>query len=222
MTDGQVGQLMEFFKKNQLLDNSMLVLFSDHGDGWDAVNKTVSHGSNFDYLWCNKIVLGFYRDGFMPRKIDNLVRSIDIYPTILEMIGLESPKDIDGLSLSNLINGKQEHPRLFFAESGYSLNNKYLNGKIQNLDSDVKNFKVDYNTSLVFIKEEDYDELVLKRKSYLMIKKNLALIYNPFFGETRFGFIDPLNPEYLLKPNASLGDLNKSMLIQIKKFNKIK
>ncbi|MBM3247941.1 MAG: hypothetical protein FJZ10_00725 [Candidatus Omnitrophica bacterium] len=222
MTDGQVGQLLEFFKKSQLLENSLFVLHSDHGDGWDAVNKAISHGSNFNYLWCNKTVLGFWGKGYIPRKIDNLVRSFDIYPTILEMMGLEVPKDIDGISLVNLMDGRKEAPRNFFAETGYSLENKYINGKIQNLDSDIKNYKVDYKTGLAFIKDEDYDEWVLKRKWYLMINKNLALIYNPFLGEVRFGFIDPLNPQYFLTTTASEHKLKKGMLIQIKKFNKIK
>lgn len=186
MADFQVAKLMDYFKKSGLFDDSIMALFSDHGDGWDPVNKMVSHGSNFDYLWCNRMILGFIGPDFFQKKIVYPVRSIDIYPTILEALGIGVPEGIDGVSLLGLVNGKTRPCLPFFAESGYDLESKYLSGKLtKDLGEDVNRFVIDPTSGIAYISDSSYRD-VLKSKWYFMLYGGKALIYNPGTGEVVF------------------------------------
>jgi len=47
----------------------------------------------------------------IPKKyiIKNLVRQVDIFPTLLDLIEINTEKDVDGKSMKDLINGKKRH-----------------------------------------------------------------------------------------------------------------
>jgi arylsulfatase A-like enzyme len=51
------------------------------------------------------------------RKISQQVRTVDIFPTIFELLGIKFDDDIDGSSLGNLINGINEDEKIAYIES---------------------------------------------------------------------------------------------------------
>ena len=57
-------------------------------------------------------------------SIASVVRTADIYPTVLDYLGLKSPKPTSGKSLRPLIEGKHEPDRIAYADqiNGYDLN----------------------------------------------------------------------------------------------------
>jgi len=51
------------------------------------------------------------------KKVSQQVRTVDIFPTIFELLGIKFNDEIDGSSLNNLINGVDENEKIAYIES---------------------------------------------------------------------------------------------------------
>ncbi|MFH1519457.1 MAG: sulfatase-like hydrolase/transferase [Candidatus Omnitrophota bacterium] len=194
MVDDQFAELVEYLKKSGLYDNSIIVLLSDHGCGWSSNKTLLTHGSDFYYPWANRMVLAFGPNLKLnaPQKINALVRSIDIYPTVLEMLDVDIPEGIDGKSLMSLIQGEEAKPRKLFAESGYSFGFDFSQEVMidpKSIRSELKRFNLDPQAGFTYIHDDDYQELI-KKKWYMLIDKDQRLIHNPFLNITEVFKVD--------------------------------
>jgi len=113
--DMQFGRLIRALKDEGLYDDTIIVVVGDHGEGLG------DHG-----WWYHRILYQeqihvplIIRAPGWPSGITvrDLVRTTDIAPTLLEAIGLEIPSKISGLSLSGLIHGRSEAPRIAYADA---------------------------------------------------------------------------------------------------------
>lgn len=100
------------------------VITADHGEGFDAASGRVHHGGRLhDDLLRVPLIL---RARGVPegRMVDDTVRSVDILPTILDLLGLPVPPGLAGESLLPALRGQRAFPRSAFAEErahGYEL-----------------------------------------------------------------------------------------------------
>ena len=81
----------------------MFIITADHGEDLNENVGKTGHGRNIteDEF---RIPLIMYKKDLIPKKIINvLTRSIDIYPTILELLNINSFSKIDGVSLKRSI-----------------------------------------------------------------------------------------------------------------------
>jgi arylsulfatase A-like enzyme len=109
-----VGTIYSYLEEKSLLDDSLLVLFSDHGErltggaGENDSGRAVHNDGLEDDVM--KITWIMRSPGLPPggTVIDRQVRSIDMMPTILSLAGAPVPGDIDGCSLVPMLNGKEE------------------------------------------------------------------------------------------------------------------
>jgi arylsulfatase A-like enzyme len=103
--DHEVGSLLQHLERCGLADNTIVMLYSDHGmeffehGTWGQGNSVIGDVSP-------RVPLVIYdpRDK-TSRKIDAVTRSIDIAPTILDLIGADRPAGIEGISLMPLMRG---------------------------------------------------------------------------------------------------------------------
>ena len=183
MVDAQIGKILQFFKGSGLYDHSTVIMLSDHGDGWsgDYNDHFSTHGDNFDRIWSNKIILGIHRPGLEHGMSMELVRTVDLYPTVLEIAGIEVPEGIDGLSLLPIIEGKKMEPRTLFAESGFDKTTSTINTLIQN---HAAWYTIDPKTRLIHIRQEGYNKL-MSLKSYMMIRGDCRMIMTPYTKQFR-------------------------------------
>ena len=105
--DDNVGRVLEYLEKNDLLDNTLVVYTSDQGfymgeHGW--FDKRFMYEESFHTPLIMRLPAGFDRRG----DIEEMVQNIDYAPTFLDIAGVEIPKDIQGVSLLPLLKG--EHP----------------------------------------------------------------------------------------------------------------
>lgn len=100
-TDALIGQLLAELERLQLADNTIVVLWGDHG--WNLGEHT---------LWCKhscyetsmQIPLIVRAPGIAGgQRRASLVESIDLYPTLCELAGLSLPKHLQGDSLAVLM-----------------------------------------------------------------------------------------------------------------------
>ena len=95
--DSQVGRVIAALKRNELEDNTIVVLWSDHG--WHLGEKLIT-GKNT--LWDDgaRVPLIFAGPGVKPKQLcGKPAELLDIYPTLLELCGLPKNKKLEGHSL---------------------------------------------------------------------------------------------------------------------------
>jgi len=118
MADEQVGKFLTALKKEGLYNKSIIILLSDHGESLRG------HGFELRETTQNHVVLAIKPVGpFQPYKIDSFVRTIDIAPTVLDLLGKEWGKfPFDGESLVPLIKGKSDEwtDKFILMETGFS------------------------------------------------------------------------------------------------------
>jgi hypothetical protein len=79
-------------------NNAILILFSDHGEEWDAESEG-HHNSTDDSVL--RVPLMIYKKGIKSRIEDELIRTIDVAPTIInELPNKKIPKEIEGKKLN--------------------------------------------------------------------------------------------------------------------------
>ena len=105
--DSQVGRLMNALKRNNFNDNTVIVLWSDHG--WHLGEKEIS-GKNTLWDDSTRVPLIFAGPGVKPDQIcTQPAELLDIYPTLNELLDLPQKKELEGHSLTpQLQNSKNK------------------------------------------------------------------------------------------------------------------
>lgn len=108
--------IFEEIKANNLLDNSIVVVFSDHGVSIaDRVGEKVYGSYCYDYTV--KSFVSFINKGIFPaKKIEKQIRCIDVMPTLLDLLAIKpdiSFKPMQGKSVMPIIEGEEEERPAF-------------------------------------------------------------------------------------------------------------
>ncbi|MDH3255391.1 MAG: sulfatase, partial [Acidobacteriota bacterium] len=105
MDDG-LGHLVEWLRQMELYDDTMIVFTSDHGEEFGEHGRIGWHShSLYDELLRVPLVVKLPGAAHAGASVSDVVRSLDIAPTILATIGLPAPEDFAGTSLFPLIEG---------------------------------------------------------------------------------------------------------------------
>ncbi len=105
-TDAQVGKVLTELKNLGLDKNTVVVLWSDHG--WQLGDYRV-WGKHTVFEKAVRSVLMVKNPGEKGQKRDEIVSSIDIYPSLLELCGQQPIAQLDGKSFVKLL-GKEKNP----------------------------------------------------------------------------------------------------------------
>ena len=104
--DHSLELLIAKLKSLDVLDNTLVIVLSDHGEefwdhGWTAHGQSVYQELTHALLmmW-NPHLLG------KPRRVSDPVQLIDVMPTVLDLLGLKTPLVVEGQSLTPLIRGQ--------------------------------------------------------------------------------------------------------------------
>ncbi|MCA9041891.1 MAG: sulfatase [Planctomycetaceae bacterium] len=101
-TDAQIGKLLDELDRLGISDNTIVVLWGDHG--WNLGEHT---------LWCKhscyetslQIPIIVRAPGIKGgQRRTGLTESIDIYPTLCELVGLPLPEHLEGKSFAGLMS----------------------------------------------------------------------------------------------------------------------
>jgi arylsulfatase A-like enzyme len=104
--DAALSTLPAILERTGRESNTILVLTADHGERLFDAHGTTSHGGGFMEEHLIHIPLIFHGEGIPAgTRIDDLVRSIDVYPTLAEVARAESPDVVQGRSLLPQIRG---------------------------------------------------------------------------------------------------------------------
>ena len=101
--DSQVGRVLQALERNGYADNTVVVLWSDHG--WHLGEHGV-WGKATNYEVATRVPLIVSAPGQKARDVstDALVELVDLYPTLSELANLPQPDHLDGKSFAPLLN----------------------------------------------------------------------------------------------------------------------
>lgn len=152
--DAQLGLLFDNLEKRGLLDKTIIVVASDHGEALGEKGER-THGF-FAYNNTLHIPLFLYYPGIGPNMVKENVCHADIFPTILSLLGLPIPDHIQGESLLPIVaDEKRRNTRIFFESMAphNGMDAAPLRGYIE---GDIKFF--DLPTKEVYDINADYGE----------------------------------------------------------------
>ncbi|MFH0870511.1 MAG: sulfatase [archaeon] len=119
--DSYVSQLISSLKESGAYNNSLVILMSDHGENLMNRKGQVGHGDFYDEQVHIPLIAHYpYPVGSI--RSDSLVESVDVMPTILDIIKLPAGGDADGvfqgISLLPGMDGAKDAPenKFVFAE----------------------------------------------------------------------------------------------------------
>jgi len=110
--DRQLGRMFERMKTLGLDGNTLVVFVADHGEGLQQ-HYEATHGY-FLYDSTIRVPLIVSCPGIIPagKTVDGTVRTIDLMPTMIDIMGLDRPGGMQGMSLSAQIMGEEELPHV--------------------------------------------------------------------------------------------------------------
>lgn len=115
-TDRELGRLMESLKRKSPLEKTLVAVLSDHGESLGEHGE-YSHGV-FLYDSTLRIAYLLSGPGIPPGlRVKQQARTVDLLPTILELIGSPAPAGIEGASLVPLFHGKDAGTTISYAET---------------------------------------------------------------------------------------------------------
>lgn len=162
-SDACIGKILEGLENGPNKDNTIVVLWTDHG--WQHGHKNRWEKFSLWNIATNTpLIIKHPNKDIAGTKVNQPVSLLDLYPTVMDMIGLEKPADLEGASLAPFledINYQRKEPAIITYEKGNrsvrlgSWNYiRYNNGteELYNHDSDPMEYKN------LLIQESGYEE----------------------------------------------------------------
>ncbi|MGE3345243.1 MAG: sulfatase-like hydrolase/transferase [Vicinamibacterales bacterium] len=117
--DAQIGRVLDALRTRGLFDDSLILAIADHGESLGEHGED-EHGV---FLYEPVIRVPFIVSGPSVQEgltVSEQVRSIDVTPTVLDLVGLPKADDADGESLTALLRGgSRTTVPVAYAESYY-------------------------------------------------------------------------------------------------------
>lgn len=97
-TDAQVGRVLDALQKEGLADHTIVVLWGDHGWHLGDHGLWTKH-TNFELACRAPLIVSVPGQKSAGKKCDATVEFVDVYPTLADLCGIETPKGLAGTSL---------------------------------------------------------------------------------------------------------------------------
>ncbi len=167
--DHYVGQILKELGNAGLDKETIVIYLSDHGDfvGNHGMVEKAAIGHNVYEDILNVPLIIRYPAGFKgPQEIDDLVSLTDIFPTLVELAGIELPElkyKIQGLSLVDLISHNTPLNREYLVSENWSqatvITNNYKLGIMLDPTNYTRNRDYRDFGDMFFVRDEDPAEV---------------------------------------------------------------
>lgn len=123
--DAQIGRLRSFLDAEQLLDRTVIVVLSDHGESLGDHGESTHGFFVYEPVIHVPLLIRAPYDMLRGRRVADLVRTVDVLPTVLDLIGVPPPDGakgdvVEGRSVVPLMTGAVKELQLSaYAEALY-------------------------------------------------------------------------------------------------------
>jgi arylsulfatase A-like enzyme len=121
MTDAWLGRFLERMEELALMENTLLILLSDHGaclGEHDATGKP--YWALYPELTDTVFMMRHPQGKGAGNRSDYYASTHDVAPTILSMLGIEKPEQMDGTDLSPIFEDREPDERREHFTLGYN------------------------------------------------------------------------------------------------------
>ena len=119
--DAALANFVAYLKTHNLYENAIIVVVGDHGEGLGEHQEDTHGIFLYDSTLHVPLVLKLPKNEFGNSLIDAQVRTTDILPTVLDLVGGPAPEHLDGESLRPLLAKSESGSRIAFGETDYPL-----------------------------------------------------------------------------------------------------
>lgn len=102
-TDRILGEMLTDLESRGLLENTLVVVTSDHGEGLGE-HGLYAHAYLYDFNILVPMLISGPGVTAKGRVVRDQVRMSDLTPTVLDLLGLEPGEDVDGMALRPLVS----------------------------------------------------------------------------------------------------------------------
>jgi arylsulfatase A-like enzyme/Flp pilus assembly protein TadD len=213
--DLALGKLLDHMKENSLFDSTLIIFTGDHGESLGQHGEK-THGF-FAYnssIWI-PLIISYPETG--PNRAEHYVSHIDIFPTVCDVLGIEKPSFLQGISLLPALKGKKLPERPIYFESLYPY---YSRGwaPLEGYIFEQKKF-IDSPIPELYDLELDFDELnnLAERKKIPELKSQLKKIKDSLTPSEKIDAAQKVDWK-TRERMASLGYISNVQVIKKKHF----
>ena len=199
--DSVLGDFFDFLEQAGLYEKTLIVLTSDHGESLGQHGEK-THGilAYNTTIWTPLIM---YIPGKEQGKVQQPVSHVDIFPSICDVLGIEKPPFLQGISVLPALKGKKLPERSIYFESL----EPYYNFGWAPLRGYIENNKKYFDSPIpeLYFFDKDFEENQNKAST-----KNIE-IYKKRLDQTLNGLTHPENSEARIKPDRETLEKLKSL-----------
>ncbi len=126
--DSQVDRLLDWLEARKLRERTLIVVAGDHGEAFGE-HEEIRHGLFvYDTTMRVPLILVWPRELPAGQVVRGPVPLVDVFPTIMELVGWDTPEGVEGLSLVSAaragqteglpVYGETEYPRRSYGWAG--------------------------------------------------------------------------------------------------------
>jgi arylsulfatase A-like enzyme/Flp pilus assembly protein TadD len=119
--DSALGRFLAYLKKRGWYEGAMIVVVGDHGEGLGEHHEDTHGIFLYDSTTHVPLIVKLPDEREAGRTVEAEVQTTDIMPTILSLLGVAAPANLDGDSLEPFLTGVAAAPRTVFGETEYPL-----------------------------------------------------------------------------------------------------
>lgn len=190
--DDEVGKMLRHLEACGLADNTVVVVYSDHGmeffehDTWGQGNSAVGdHSARVPLI---------VRD---PRlapggRVDDVVRSIDLAPTLLDLLGLAPAAEMDGVSLAAYLRDPAARMQLdAYNETGIWMTEMPgMRPEHLRYPELLEMLEVPDKSSGTLAIKPDYEPRIIAAKDRMLRRGHWKLVYQPLENGSQISLYD--------------------------------
>lgn len=180
--DDCVKRILAALKKQGLDQSTIIIINSDHGDDLYEPGATLGHGLSFhggDQT--NHTPLIVYVPGVAPQTFPQIVRSIDIAPSLVDLIKGVAPRSWQGQSFAPWFSDPSSaQSRPFYAETGFP----FIQFRVAGVERpklppmDELNF-IDDSYDYHFVLRPEYEQALIDAKERMLRTEKWKIILTP-------------------------------------------
>jgi arylsulfatase A-like enzyme len=182
--DDELQRTLDYLDASGLADNTIVVIFSDHGmeffehDTWGQGNSAIG-----DFSARVPLIIADPRRQ-KEQVSSQVVRTVDVAPTLLDLAGLPRPSKMEGVSLASFMRGEAPVPELpAFYETGVWLTDLpgTPDGHLRYPDLPELLEVPDKRLGMISLKPQ-YQDVVIAAKDRMVRLGDWKLTYQPLTG----------------------------------------
>src|SRR6266576_6447501 len=119
--DSALGRFLNYLKEQHWYEGALIIVVGDHGEGLGEHGEDTHGIFLYDSTTHVPLIMKLPDNMDSGKVVDAQVRTTDILPTVLDLIGIPTSAKFDGESLRPLFGGLEPHARVAFGETDYPL-----------------------------------------------------------------------------------------------------